>query len=169
MKLQLGCMNQRIDGFSNVDIVPGPNVDFIMDAKQLDFQTGSVEEIYASHILEHFQRTETQKALDEWSRVLVPGGILWLSVPSVEQLFKVYQKMGYWTEWLDRVMHGDQEAPVSFHYRSFTWPILQGLLHNAGFKSFIQVDSLKYDISDASKIVDSIFQISISLCVKAFK
>lgn len=95
MKLNIGARNSRIKGFKNLDVQPGKNIDYICDAEVLSqFKDGSIEEIYASHILEHFYHTKTEKVLKEWCRVLKVGGKLYLSVPDwdkiIERLFSKY-------------------------------------------------------------------------------
>ncbi len=50
--------------------------DFIQhhDAAQLPFADGSASIIYASHLLNYFDRGEAETVLAEWFRVLQPGG-----------------------------------------------------------------------------------------------
>ncbi len=40
----------------------------------LAYKDESVDEIYASHVLEHFPYNKTQEVLNDWVRVLKPGG-----------------------------------------------------------------------------------------------
>ena len=82
MKLHLGCGNKRIEGFMNVDIRPGNNVDIIDNISELNsVDNSSVELIYASHVLEHFGRHEYINVLERWYDLLKKGGKLRLSVP----------------------------------------------------------------------------------------
>ena len=37
------------------------------------FEDNSIEEIYASHVLEYFDKYEVVNVLKEWNRVLKPG------------------------------------------------------------------------------------------------
>ena len=50
--------------------------------------------IYASHVLEYFDRIEVTKVLAEWRRVLKGGGILRVAVPDFQSLIEVYLKYG---------------------------------------------------------------------------
>ena len=56
------------------------------DARTLHwFQDGTLDFVYSSHVLEDFQ--ETRIVLDEWLRVLKPGGVLVLYLPD-EQTYR---------------------------------------------------------------------------------
>jgi SAM-dependent methyltransferase len=52
-------------------------------ARRIPHADGSVEAIYASHMLEHLDRVEARAFLAECKRVLRPGGILRLAVPDL--------------------------------------------------------------------------------------
>jgi len=56
------------------------------------FGDDTVDEIYASHVLEYFSRSEATDVLKEWNRVLKPGGILRLSVPDFHMIACVYMR-----------------------------------------------------------------------------
>jgi len=74
-----------------VDSVAWPHVDLVGDVADLStIESGSADLIYASHVLEYFDRREAEEALKEWFRVLRPGGILRLSVPDFDQLIVIY-------------------------------------------------------------------------------
>ena len=62
------------------------NYDSITD---LVFKDDSVDLIYASHVIEYFDRWEVGELLTEWKRVLKPGGILRLAVPDFEAMAKL--------------------------------------------------------------------------------
>jgi predicted SAM-dependent methyltransferase len=77
-----------------LDIETRPEVDYICNAKQLDiFENESVNDIYASHVLEHFSYlidNELITVLQEWMRVLKPNGRLYISVPNINILAKYF-------------------------------------------------------------------------------
>ena len=80
--LEIGPGSQRLPGFETLDIVGGPNVDYVWDAsKRLPFKDNTFDLIYASHVLEHIPWYKTEEVLKEWVRVLKPGGILEIWVP----------------------------------------------------------------------------------------
>ena len=57
---------------------------------KLEFNDNSVDLIYASHVLEYFDRTEAANLLREWRRVLKDGGIVRLAVPNFSILSLLY-------------------------------------------------------------------------------
>jgi SAM-dependent methyltransferase len=81
-RLEIGPGNQRIKGFETLDIVPKRNVDYIWDCtKKLPFRNSTFDLIYSSHVLEHIAWYEVEKVLQEWTRILKPGGHLEVWVP----------------------------------------------------------------------------------------
>jgi len=171
MKLQIGAKGEGIDGFKKLDIIQHGDIDFVQDASDLsNFETESVDEIYASHIIEHFKKLALPKVLLDWNRVLKEGGVLWVSVPDFARIVEMYLKSGKeLSVWLDHLLHGDQANPESFHYSSFTFPTLSGYLSQAGFSKIDRIVDLPYGVNDASKITDNRYNIPISLNLKAVK
>lgn len=55
MKLNLGCGQQHMEGYVNVDREPSMRPDLVMDMEQFPwpFESDSVDEVVASHVLEH--------------------------------------------------------------------------------------------------------------------
>lgn len=82
IKLNIGAGSTVIDGFTPIDRKLGS------EAYPLPYPDGSIDEIRASHILEHFTFGEAQQAMEEWSRVLKPGGRIRISVPDVDKVLK---------------------------------------------------------------------------------
>jgi len=54
----------------------GPEVDLVMDLKNLTFRPGSIEEIYAFHVLDNLFPDEGEQALRNWNRLLRTNGKL---------------------------------------------------------------------------------------------
>src|SRR5262245_43424784 len=95
MKLHLGCGARHIPGFVHVDLANHPHIDYRHDIRRLPMiAEDAVTLIYASHVLEYFDRVEVPAVLEEWRRVLCPGGVLRLAVPDFEALVTVYQTTG---------------------------------------------------------------------------
>ena len=82
IKLNIGAGSTVIEGFTPIDRKLGT------EAFPLPYADGSVDEIRASHILEHFTFGDASKAMEEWSRVLKPGGRIRISVPDVDKVLK---------------------------------------------------------------------------------
>ncbi len=58
------------------------------EAAKLDYEDDSVEEVYASHVLEHFSFGELPSVVTEWVRVLKPGGRIRIAVPDFDFIAK---------------------------------------------------------------------------------
>ena len=169
-KLNLGCRTTRIPGFTNVDIRQDRNPDICTNAKDLSMvSSDSIEEIYSSNMLEHFSLLETVNVLKEWNRVLKKGGILWLSVPDFECIYRIYDKYKMLPLWALYHMYGEQHHEHAWHYTIFTWVNLQNYLMEAGFSSFTKLEKLPYLEDDCSNSTDSWTGELISLNCKAVK
>jgi predicted SAM-dependent methyltransferase len=88
LKLNLGCGPEKLEGWVNVDFEKGCKPDVVADVRQLPFEDETVDELYASHLLEHFDYREP--VLEEWHRVLKLGGNITLIVPDL---------VGTWYSW----------------------------------------------------------------------
>lgn len=80
MKLNIGAGSTVIDGYTPIDRKLGS------EAFPLPYPDESISDIRASHILEHFTFGDAQKAMEEWVRVLEPGGRIRISVPDVDKV-----------------------------------------------------------------------------------
>lgn len=83
----VGCGSDRRRGYVNVDL-RADVADVVASGDHLPFRGGSVDEVLALDILEHFRADDTQRVLGEWRRVLADGGRLVVKVPNLLQLAK---------------------------------------------------------------------------------
>lgn len=83
MKLNLGCGDFKLPGYENWDITNGHA------AYPLEVPDESVEEIRASHVLEHLSQKDSIHAVKNWVEKLRPGGLLKVAVPDADQVFKL--------------------------------------------------------------------------------
>lgn len=114
--VNLGSGAQSGPEYVNVDVVAAPHIHYIHDIKILPmFSSGTVDLLYASHVLEHIPRHELPIVLAEWKRVLKPGGILRISVPDFDNLLKIYAASGNDIDAIVAQLLG-QEPPFNNHY-----------------------------------------------------
>jgi SAM-dependent methyltransferase len=59
-------------------------------SKGIPFDSGSVDAVYHSHVLEHLDRSIARSFLEETRRVLKPGGLCRIVVPDFEFLCRAY-------------------------------------------------------------------------------
>ena len=75
----------------NVDGYPFPHTHHLMDiTRRFPFEDASFEGIFFQHVLEHFPQTLGVEILSECRRILAPGGILRVTVPNAEHVFRTY-------------------------------------------------------------------------------
>lgn len=170
LKLNLGSRNRDIPGFKGMDIDQHEGVDFVGDISDLSmFESGSVGEIYASHVLEHFPHTKTLDVLKEWARVLTPGGILYVAVPDFKRAVEIYQKHGF-CSWVQNFLMGDQGYKTAFHYAIFDEKKLREQLILAGFSEASRVVEFQVgNKNDCSRMVFSYDNQPVSLNMVAVK
>ena len=148
------------------------NVDHVGDACDLSrFEDQTFDELYASHILEHFDYTGSlQKALKEWYRVLKPDGKLYVSVPDMDVLCRLFTSQGKFTVQehfsLMRMMFGGHDNQYDYHYVGFNSDLLNSALAEAGFQKGRKVKDFGI-FKDAS--VCCAKNIPVSLNIIAFK
>ena len=81
MKLNLGCGSNILDGWVNCDL-KGPRV-VDLCRLPLPFDDASADYILAEHVVEHLTSHEAWRLLEDCHRVLVPGGVIRVCVPSL--------------------------------------------------------------------------------------
>lgn len=168
IRLNLGGRGTKIPGFWTVDLSEEHDVDIKSDVSDLShFADGSVAEIYASQVLEHFPHVQTEDVLKEWSRVLKSGARIIIGVPDFDRAVELYQKIGL-TEWLMNFLYGDQGYALAYHYRPFTFASLAALLNKAGFHGIKRLTEMPYGV-DCSSLICNVDKKNVSLNVEAYK
>jgi predicted SAM-dependent methyltransferase len=137
-KLNLGCGYDIREGYLNVDLHEWHNPDLIADITDLSvLPSNHFDELVAQDVLEHLERHKTVPALKEWSRLLKPGGVVHIRVPSLFDLF-VFLSAPEWrrdierTEEVIHLMYGTQAYTGDYHLAGFTARILSEYLSLAG-------------------------------------
>lgn len=156
-------------GWEIFDAIPAGHVDHVGNARDLSrFADGTFAQLYASHVLEHFDyQNEIGAVLREWHRVLQPGGVLCVSVPDLERLCHLYLTPGLAAEMrfhLMRMIFGGHIDEYDFHLTGIDEWYLRRQLQEAGFASVRRVHS--FDLfSDTSMM--QVLGVPISLNVVA--
>jgi predicted SAM-dependent methyltransferase len=123
VKLHLGC-GKRDFGSDWIHIDGGtfPHVTH-NDITKLSFEDESVDLIYASHVLEYFDRDEVIPVLEEWYRVLKVGGKLRLAVPDFEEMAFLYAEGKYPLESFLGPLYGKMKMDDVTIYHKTTYDI----------------------------------------------
>lgn len=140
VRLNIGAGSTVIDGYIPVDIKTGT------DARTLPYPDESVDEVYASHVLEHLPRDEAPKALAEWARVLKPGGIMRIGVPNVPVICKAWNELD--EPHLMMVLYGSQDDQTNHHGWGYSSESLRHAMNNAGI---VQVREFSPFASDCTR------------------
>lgn len=69
---------------------PGPEVDVVMDLKNLTFRPGTVSKIYSFHVADHLFPGEAQEAIKNWADCLAKGGELYIVVDDFQYLARAF-------------------------------------------------------------------------------
>lgn len=183
MKLHLGCGKRSIPGFVHVDLADYPHVDHSRSVADLSvFADQSAELIYASHVLEYFDRQEAVAVLAEWRRVLRRGGTLRLAVPDFSALVQLYQRTGDLSCILGPLFgrmvlaRGNGQTEVIYHKTVYDFPSLRTLLEQSAFADVRPYDwraTIHKDYDDYSQAyfphMDKEHGLLLSLNVEAVK
>jgi SAM-dependent methyltransferase len=134
LRLNLGSGHVPRVGFVNVDSRELDGVDVVSDVRALPFERGSVDEVYSSHLVEHFPLEELRRVvLPHWFEVLRPGGKLVAVTPDAQTMIEEAAAGRIPFDDLQRVTFGDQEYDGDFHFAMYTPDSFAGLLSEVGF------------------------------------
>lgn len=107
----------REDGFRDFPCHP----DVVADARDLPYENGSVSAIYAGCVLEHIEYDEIHVALEEFARVLEPGGKLAVVGPDMDRCVGEYEEIAH-EVWPGRVLTPDDGAWVAWDGAAHLYP-----------------------------------------------
>ena len=80
IRIELGSGNRKMLGWIGIDMTDSSDITMVIENK-IPFQNDTVDEIYTSHMLEHFYYREMVDVLKECLRILKPGGRIRIAVP----------------------------------------------------------------------------------------
>ena len=153
MKLHIGGKEAK-EGWKILNIQKNDGVDFIGSITDLSqFEDESINEIYASHVVEHVDQKNIKKTLKGIYRVLKNGGKFYVSVPNMDYLCRILideKAPSKVRIHVMRIIFGGQVDDYDFHYFGYTLQLLSGFLKESGFKKIERVKSFSLfnDTSD---------------------
>lgn len=89
--LTIGAGQAPIAGWLNTDTVPFTNVWYLDASRRFPFDDGSLDYVYAEHVVEHIPIEDGLRTAGEFFRVLRSGGRLRLATPGLESLASLYE------------------------------------------------------------------------------
>lgn len=149
MKLHLGCGQNHLDGYVNIDFPPSEHTvqeksvaDEYHNILELNYKKRSVDEVRLHHTFEHFTRPVAYALLTSWSSWLKPGGIVHIEVPDFDRT--ALNVLNPLTDQRERgvgLRHifGSNEADWAVHYEGWSPKRLKGCLEHFGFEPVEQM------------------------------
>jgi hypothetical protein len=122
------------------------------EAFPLTHADGSVDEIHASHVLEHFSHRDTFAVLKDWVRVLKPGGRIRIAVPDMAKIAYSIHADGINPLTLGYLMGGHVDGNDR-HGNIFDYDSLRDLMEDAGLEN---VQHWKSDHPDCASLFVSL-------------
>ena len=134
-KINLGC-GWRNFGKDWIHIDGGdyPHLDS-KDILNLPYEDNSIDLIYASHVIEYFDREEILDILKKWRSKLKSGGILRLAVPNFKEIARLYISEEYDLSKFLGPLYGKMEMgnKIIYHKTTYDFKELKTILNKCGF------------------------------------
>ena len=147
MKLHIGG-KQIKDGWKILNIQKNDGVDFVGSISDLSqFDDNSIEEIYASHVVEHVDQKNIKKTLEGIYRFLKNDGKFYISVPDLDVLCRIFidNKAPAKVKFHVMIMlFGGQTDEFDYLYFGWNFEFLNSYLIEAGFKKTSGLKVLTY-------------------------
>ncbi len=123
LRLHLGCGEQRLDGYINVDYPPALHsvmrvrADVFTDITRMVLEKDSVDEIRLHHVFEHFSRVTALAMIIRWHEALRHGGTIHIETPDLEGSARLFLGHSSWKVKMGTARHlaGDQAAGWAYH------------------------------------------------------
>ena len=135
-KINLGC-GWRNFGKDWIHIDGGdyPHLDS-KDILNLPYEDNSIDLIYASHVIEYFDREEILDVLNKWKSKLKLGGTLRLAVPNFKEIARLYCAQGYELDNFLGPLYGKMKMgkEIIYHKTAYDHESLYDLLGTLEFK-----------------------------------
>lgn len=133
-RANLGCGHLAMKGFANVDARDLPGVDIVADLRQLPFDPSSMDELRATHVIEHFtEHSLLTEVLPHWASLLRPGGTLTITAPDSKAIIAGVAAGEIEWETAKNVLMGGQEYEGDFHFALLDPKTVCSMLEGAGF------------------------------------
>lgn len=89
-QLNLGCGQEKLQGYINIDISAKCKPDYVWDVTKLPYPKqwatpGTIDRIEADNLCEHIEAYTFIKVINHWYDLLKDGGKLWIKVPLCRQ------------------------------------------------------------------------------------
>ena len=150
-KIQFGCGGNQIDGWENYDM----DIDI---SKPLPRGTELYDYVFAEHVVEHVNSPDAFRFFEECYRILKPGGVLRIALPSITQVYEHADQQ--YLSWLkdNKYSDGTRRGAIRNivvnheHLSSWNYELLDLLIYAAGFDNRKRCQVGKSDHSELDNI-----------------
>ncbi len=154
IRLNLGCGDEYRTSYINIDN-QSEVVDLKADVLNLPFEPNSVDDIYASQLIEHFDHVHCKYLLSEWFISLKPKGKLVLETPDLKASYKKLRSAdgedrSKRLQWIYGI-----DSPGMRHGTGFTYPILKNMLQKVGFSDIKKKEQKTHTYEPGLRVVCS--------------
>lgn len=142
LRLHLGCGEQKLSGYINIDFPPQEHniqrnsaADIFADLRLIDFPADSVDEVRLHHVFEHFDRQSALALLIRWHTWLKVGGRLVIETPDMrESAVQLTSTLPFQTrQAILRHVFGSHEADWALHLDGWDAEKFRNTLEALGF------------------------------------
>lgn len=138
VKVNFGCGRNLIPGWTNHDAE-------VNISQPLPIENDTVDYILAEHVIEHVPQYEAINFLKECARILKPWGVLRVSVPSLEQIWKksTPEYLNFVQRWSPtKDVRGAMHAILYEHGHQAFWSasLMEAALFYCGFKNITRCE-----------------------------
>ena len=130
IKINLGCGKRNFGkDWVHIDGGDHSHLDY-KDIFNLPYESNSVDLIYASHLIEYFDRAEVVNIIKKWKSKLKAGGILRIAVPDFGQMAFLYLMKRYPLENFLGPLYGKMKmsSETIYHKTTYDFKSLKSLL-----------------------------------------
>jgi predicted SAM-dependent methyltransferase len=165
-RLQIGCGENRFEGWINADISPRSDLIIFLQRK-LPFQDNFLQRIYMEHVLEHVSYPVGIAFLKEAFRVLQQAGVIRIAMPDLDDLIEGYREDWRRFDWVNWPEYSFIKTRAEMINMAFRWwghrhlynrEELARALGEAGFRRFSFVkngESIYEDLRGLETRLDS--------------
>lgn len=120
LKIEIGSGANPQKGYVHHDIRKLPEIDIICDARNFPVEEhNKYDEVYASNILEHFNRFDVKSVLAHWTGLAKIGGQIKIIVPDIGEIMRQYVEGHIDHEFMVYLVYGGQDYEYNRHYYGF--------------------------------------------------
>lgn len=134
-RIELGSGQRPTAGYAHNDINPFDGIDLVCNPWEIDFASGSVEEIIALGVIEHLAYADAAKTVANVHRLLATGGKFYFDVPDLAKWcgYLTMESPPFELTHIMATLYGWQRWPGDEHKSGWVVSNLQSMIRAAGF------------------------------------